>query len=70
MPNNSDPQWLRNGGVAKYFGVTKMTLWRWQQNPQLNFPKPSLINGIAYTRIDEIEKWMKTRVVKRIDHAA
>lgn len=71
MPNDSDrSKWLRNGGLAKYLGVTKMTLWRWQQQPQLNFPQPSMINGIAYTRIDEVEAWMKERVARRADHRA
>jgi predicted DNA-binding transcriptional regulator AlpA len=71
MPNdNHHSQWRRNGQVARYLGVTKMTLWRWQQNPQLEFPQPSMINGIAYTRIDEVETWMKARVARRIEHRA
>lgn len=71
MPNGSyHSDWLRNGGLAKYLGISKMTLWRWQHQSELNFPQPSMINGIAYTRIDEVEAWMKAHIARRTAHRA
>jgi predicted DNA-binding transcriptional regulator AlpA len=67
MPRVRDPsKWKRNLELANYLGVTKMTLWRWQHTEWLSFPQPSVINGIAYTNIDEVDAWMKARVVKRV----
>ena len=31
MTTGEGSQYLRNSEVAKYFGVTKMTVWRWQR---------------------------------------
>lgn len=33
---------------ARYGGISAMTLWRWQADPTLNFPKPVTINRRRY----------------------
>jgi predicted DNA-binding transcriptional regulator AlpA len=58
-------RWLRNRGLASLLNVTDVTIWRWQRDPAINFPQPSVINGIPYTNLDEIDAWMKLRVVNR-----
>jgi predicted DNA-binding transcriptional regulator AlpA len=50
-------RWVRNGELAKYLGVGKMTLWRWQHN-DASFPKSRVRNGIAFTDLDKIDEWM------------
>jgi hypothetical protein len=37
-----------------------MTLWRWQRNPELNFPLPIVINGRKYWALDELEAWERS----------
>jgi hypothetical protein len=34
--------------VEREFGVTAMTLWRWDQNKSLGFPPAIRINGRTY----------------------
>lgn len=40
------------------FGVTKMTLWRWQRNGLL--PKPTRIAGRNYWPANTVEKVLET----------
>lgn len=59
------PRWARNAELARYLNRTKMTVWRWQRDPELEFPQPTVINGISYTDLNEIDAWMKSLVVDR-----
>jgi predicted DNA-binding transcriptional regulator AlpA len=44
--------------VAKLLGnVSLMTLWRWRNDPTLNFPRSVEINGRHYFRRAEILAW-------------
>jgi predicted DNA-binding transcriptional regulator AlpA len=54
-------RWVRNVELAKYLGVSKMTLWRFQQDP--SFPSPSVRNGIAFNDLNKIDEWMEQAVV-------
>jgi predicted DNA-binding transcriptional regulator AlpA len=46
-----DPQ------VEKEFGVTSMTVWRWDNDPELGFPLPILIRGRKYRSRKELESF-------------
>lgn len=35
-------------------GITTMTLYRWINNPELNFPAPVVINRLRYWRQEDI----------------
>jgi predicted DNA-binding transcriptional regulator AlpA len=61
------PRWSRNSQLAEYLNVSDMTIWRWQRDRSLNFPQPSIINGLPYTSLDEIDSWMKARIVSRVE---
>jgi predicted DNA-binding transcriptional regulator AlpA len=63
--NPESRRWVRNGALAKYLGTTTMTVWRWRRNPAVNFPQASVINGIEYTDLQEVDEWMRARVVNR-----
>jgi predicted DNA-binding transcriptional regulator AlpA len=39
--------------VCERYSVTGMTLWRWDHDPNLNFPKPIIIRNRKYR--DEAE---------------
>jgi len=59
-------RWLRNTALAEYLGTTNMTIYRWRRNPAVNFPAATVISGIEYTDLQEVERWMKARVVNRM----
>jgi predicted DNA-binding transcriptional regulator AlpA len=63
-------RWVRQKALAQFLNVTEMTVWRWQRDPSLNFPKPSIVNGLPYTDLDEVSEWMKSRVVSRAGKVA
>jgi predicted DNA-binding transcriptional regulator AlpA len=53
-----DPQ------VWKRYGVTAMTLYRWDHNPALNFPKPVVIGRRKYRDEAELELWERSLPTK------
>ncbi|WP_377828812.1 helix-turn-helix transcriptional regulator [Bradyrhizobium lupini] len=61
--NKKPGQWLRNRDLADLLNVTPVTIWRWQRNASMKFPQPSIVNGLPFTDVDEINAWMKSRVV-------
>jgi predicted DNA-binding transcriptional regulator AlpA len=63
------PRWARNRALAEYLGVTEMSIWRWQRDPALNFPQPSVINNIGYTDLSAVDAWMRERVIDRTKKA-
>ncbi len=45
-------------------GVSDMTLWRWNKDPALNFPRPIRIQKRRYWREAEIAAWLDQRETK------
>lgn len=41
--------------------ITDMTLHRWLNNPELNFPRPIYIGRRRYWRESEIIEWLESR---------
>jgi hypothetical protein len=54
-----DPQ------VQWRYGVSGMTLWRWDHNPQLKFPAPIRINGRKYRRLSDLIAWERGQTLPR-----
>lgn len=44
-------------------GISDMTLWRWLENPELNFPRPIYIGRRRYWRESDIVAWLEAREV-------
>ena len=65
IPSTGRGKWLRNGQLARHFGVSNMTLWRWKRDPDLDFPDASVINGIEFNNLDTCDEWMRKRRGKR-----
>lgn len=42
-------------------GISDMTLWRWLNDPALNFPQPVRIQKRRYWRESEIAAWLEQR---------
>ncbi len=40
-------------------GVSDMTIWRWQQAAELNFPKPIYIGRRRYWREADVITWLE-----------
>jgi hypothetical protein len=65
VSNPSQPRWSRNAALARYLNVSAMCLWRWQRDPRLSFPQPTVINKYSYTDLNQVDQWMRERVVDR-----
>jgi len=61
LPSIGRSKWLRNSPLARYLGISNMTLWRWKHDPDLDFPDATEINGIEFNDLDRIDEWMRTR---------
>jgi hypothetical protein len=58
-----DPQ------VLERYGITAMTLWRWDRDPELGFPKPIYIRLRKYRRLSQLVAWERQRArASRRDH--
>ena len=55
-------RWVRNGELAKYLGVSKMTIWRFKHVPGFDFPPAAVINNIEFNDLDRVDAWMEARV--------
>ena len=47
--------------VCERYNVTPMTLWRWDHDPDLNFPKPIRIRSRKYRDERELEAFDECR---------
>ena len=54
-------RYLPDPQVCHRYGVTSMTLWRWDHDPRVNFPKPIRINRRKYRDEAELEAWERGR---------
>ena len=59
-------RYRRNRALAKYIGISEMSLRRWKRDPKLNTPASMLVNGIEYNDVPAWDEWLKGRAVSRI----
>lgn len=45
------------GRVAGRYNRSLVTLWRWENDPNLGFPKPVYIRRQRYWRLSELLEW-------------
>src|SRR4051812_11942289 len=43
--------------VRRRYAVSDMCLWRWLRRPDLEFPKPIIINGRRLWKLSELQAW-------------
>jgi predicted DNA-binding transcriptional regulator AlpA len=60
---------LRPKDLALRLGIHLATLYRWQSDPTLNFPRPTYVNGPFWSP-EQIEAWLKLRQTQRRKAAA
>lgn len=59
---NDSPALIADADVRKLCGgVSRMTLTRWEKDPDLSFPDAVVIAGRKYRRADELRDWIATR---------
>ena len=46
--------------------ISDMTLYRWLNDPRLNFPKPIVIQRRRYWREEDLECWLNERALNSI----
>lgn len=44
-------------------GISDMTLWRWLNDPALDFPRPIYLGRRRYWREAEVQAWIEAREV-------
>jgi predicted DNA-binding transcriptional regulator AlpA len=54
----------------RFGGVSDMTLWRWERNEKLGFPKPVRINARRYYRLSELDEFEQRQRAKQAANAA
>ena len=47
--------------MARFGGISGQTLWRYNRDPELGFPKPIYINGVRFWDEGEIEAFIENR---------
>jgi predicted DNA-binding transcriptional regulator AlpA len=55
---------LPDAKVRDRYGVSGMTIWRWDRDPDLGFPAPIRINGRKYRDEAELIAWERSQASK------
>jgi hypothetical protein len=43
--------------TAERYGVSVRTIERWERDPELNYPKSTIVNGRRYDDVDGLDAW-------------
>ncbi len=62
MTDLQSPELRTAKQVRKQLGeISEITLWRWINSPDLNFPRPIKISARNYFRSDEMDAWIEAQ---------
>ena len=61
------PRFVRNAALARYIGVSPMTIYR---DPALDVPPALVIRGIEHNEVSKWEAWLRARAVSRVQKRA
>jgi predicted DNA-binding transcriptional regulator AlpA len=62
-----EAEWLPAAKLAVFLNVSAMAIWRWERDPRLEFPQPTIINGRKYWNRTDINGWMRARALAPIE---
>ena len=48
-------------------GISDMSLWRWLNDPNLDFPKPLYISRRRYWREPAVDEWLDQQIVAQVE---
>jgi hypothetical protein len=54
--------------VAERYKVTPRTIYRWDRQPDLDFPRPIFINRRKYRRVNQLENWERQHVAEKVGY--
>jgi len=63
MSNENVQTYLPRPKTARRYDVSDRTISRWEQDPELGFPQPMIVNGRKFDLLDALEAWEKTRAL-------
>ena len=61
--SKNESEWLGGAQLAAMLGVSSMTIWRWERDPDLKFPPPAIIRDRKYWSRAAVNKWMRDTAV-------
>jgi predicted DNA-binding transcriptional regulator AlpA len=67
--SKTESEWLAGAQLAKFLSVTTMTIWRWERDPKLEFPQPTIIRDRKYWNRDDINAWMRRTATSKAGQA-
>ena len=53
----TDAAMLTARALQNRYGISAMTVWRWEHDERLGFPAPTIIRGRRYWRASDLEAW-------------
>ncbi len=56
-----DDRLIPDPKVCERYDISDMTLYRWDRDPDLNFPPPIRINRRKYRKLSALMKWERAR---------
>jgi predicted DNA-binding transcriptional regulator AlpA len=62
-----DDRLIPDAKLRERYGVSDMTIWRWDHDPALGFPAPIRIKGRKYRRLSELLLWERARAAGKED---
>jgi predicted DNA-binding transcriptional regulator AlpA len=60
-PLPASPEFIPRSALRYRYGVSGVTLWRWENDAEINFPKPLIINNRKFYRRTDLEAWENSR---------
>jgi predicted DNA-binding transcriptional regulator AlpA len=59
--DNTPRRFLTGPGVCRRYNITDMALWRWLNDAELQFPRPTLVvKGRRYWLESELQNWERS----------
>jgi predicted DNA-binding transcriptional regulator AlpA len=59
----NESEWMCGAQLAAMLGISAMSLWRWERDTKLNFPRPTVIRDRKYWSRAAVNKWMRDTAV-------
>jgi predicted DNA-binding transcriptional regulator AlpA len=61
VKDNDNDRLLSGKKTRERYGVSDQTIWRWDHDPSLKFPKAIRIRGRKFRRLRELLAWEASR---------
>jgi predicted DNA-binding transcriptional regulator AlpA len=67
---SQDDELVPDPQVCERYSIVPMTLWRWDHDNTLQFPKPVRIRRRKYRRLSELVAWERAQARASRQHTA